>query len=39
MTAATGKSAVMDIHHWWRFRDGKICPRTPALTADVLSAG
>jgi len=22
---ATGKSAAMDIHHWWRFRDGKIC--------------
>jgi ketosteroid isomerase-like protein len=21
---ATGKSAAMDIHHWWRFRDGKI---------------
>ncbi len=22
---ATGKSVAMDIHHWWRFRDGKIC--------------
>jgi ketosteroid isomerase-like protein len=21
---ATGKAATMDIHHWWRFRDGKI---------------
>jgi uncharacterized protein len=21
---ATGKSLTMDIHHWWRFRDGKI---------------
>jgi ketosteroid isomerase-like protein len=21
---ATGKSIAMDIHHWWRFRDGKI---------------
>jgi uncharacterized protein len=21
---ATGKTAAMDIHHWWRFRDGKI---------------
>jgi ketosteroid isomerase-like protein len=21
---ATGKSVVMDIHHWFRFRDGKI---------------
>jgi uncharacterized protein len=23
-TPATGKTATMDIHHWWRFRDGKI---------------
>jgi ketosteroid isomerase-like protein len=22
---ASGKSATMDIHHWWRFRDGKVC--------------
>jgi uncharacterized protein len=22
---ATGKSAAMDIHHWWRFRGDKIC--------------
>jgi len=22
---ATGKSATMDLHHWWRFRDGKVC--------------
>lgn len=22
---ATGKSTSMDIHHWWRFREGKIC--------------
>jgi hypothetical protein len=21
---ATGRSTAMDIHHWWRFRDGKI---------------
>jgi len=21
----TGKSATMDLHHWWRFRDGKVC--------------
>src|SRR5262245_882372 len=21
---ATGKSGVMDLHHWWRFRDGKV---------------
>ena len=38
---ATGKSTAMDIHHWWRFRDGKICfyrgtedtARTQALLA------
>jgi uncharacterized protein len=22
--SATGKTATMDIHHWWRFRDGRI---------------
>ena len=22
---ATGNSTTMDLHHWWRFRDGKIC--------------
>ena len=22
---STGKSASMDLHHWWRFRDDKIC--------------
>ena len=22
---ATGKAFAMDIHHWWRFRDGKVC--------------
>ena len=22
---ATGKSATMDLHHWWRFRDSKVC--------------
>jgi ketosteroid isomerase-like protein len=22
---ASGKSAAMDIFHWWRFRDGKVC--------------
>ena len=21
---ATGRTVAMDIHHWWRFRDGKI---------------
>ena len=22
---ASGKSGAMDLHHWWRFRDGKVC--------------
>ena len=22
---ATGKSAEMNLHHYWRFRDGKVC--------------
>jgi ketosteroid isomerase-like protein len=38
----TGKSAAMDIHHWWRFRDGKICfyrgTEDTAQTQAVLSA-
>ena len=21
---ATGKAGTMDLHHWWRFRDGKV---------------
>jgi ketosteroid isomerase-like protein len=21
---STGKSATMDLHHWWRFREGKV---------------
>ena len=37
---ATGKSATMDLHHWWRFRDGKIClyrgTENTAATADML---
>ena len=37
---ATGKSAEMDIHHWWRFRDGKIYlyrgTEDTALTQDLL---
>jgi ketosteroid isomerase-like protein len=40
---ATGKSAEMDIHHWWRFRDGKIYyyrgTEDTAATAAMLSAG
>jgi len=38
----TGKSAAMDIHHWWRFRDGKICfyrgTEDTAQTRAMLSA-
>jgi uncharacterized protein len=38
---ATGTSAEMDIHHWWRFRDGKICfyrgTEDTALTQRMLS--
>ena len=37
---ATGKSAAMDIHHWWRFRDGRIYlyrgTEDTALTKDLL---
>jgi uncharacterized protein len=41
MTAkATGKSGVMDIHHWWQFRDGKVSlyrgTEDTALTAALL---
>lgn len=40
---ATGKSAEMDIHHWWRFRDGKIYyyrgTEDTAATAAMLNAG
>jgi len=39
---ATGRSAAMDIHHWWRFRDGKICfyrgTEDTAMTARMLGA-
>jgi hypothetical protein len=39
---ATGKSTAMDIHHWWRFRDGKICfyrgTEDTARTQEMLSA-
>jgi len=38
--SATGKSATMDIHHWWRFRDGKVCfyrgTEDTAQTQDLL---
>ena len=37
---ATGKNATMDIHHWWRFRDGKIYlyrgTEDTAQTQDIL---
>jgi uncharacterized protein len=39
---ATGKSSTANIHHWWRFRDGKICfyrgTEDTALTQQVLTA-
>jgi ketosteroid isomerase-like protein len=38
---ATGKSGSMDLHHWWRFRDDKICfmrgTEDAALTAQLRS--
>jgi uncharacterized protein len=40
---ATGKSGAMDLHHWFRFRDGNIYlvrgTEDTALVARVLSAG
>jgi uncharacterized protein len=37
----TSKSGEMDIHHWFRFRDGKIClyrgTEDTALTASLLA--
>jgi ketosteroid isomerase-like protein len=39
---ATGKSGAMEIHHWWRFRDGKIYhyrgTEDTALTEKLLAA-
>jgi uncharacterized protein len=36
----TGKSGTMNIHHWWRFRDGKVYSyrgsEDTELTAEVL---
>ena len=38
---ATGKSAAMDLHHWWRFRDGKVCfyrgTEDTAATKEILA--
>ena len=40
---ATGKSGTMDLHHWWRFRDGNVCfvrgTEDTALVAELLRAG
>jgi uncharacterized protein len=39
---ATGKSGAMNLHHWWQFRDGKVClyrgSEDSALTAELLAA-
>ena len=38
----TGNSGAMDLHHWWRFRDGKVYlyrgTEDTALTAALLGA-
>ena len=38
---ATKRSGMMDLHHWWRFRDGKVVmyrgTEDTALTAKLLS--
>jgi ketosteroid isomerase-like protein len=38
---ATGRSAEMELHHWWQFRDGKVFryrgSEDTALTAAVLA--
>lgn len=37
---ANGKSGVMDLHHWWQLRDGKVFryrgTEDTALTAELL---
>jgi ketosteroid isomerase-like protein len=39
---SSGKSTTMDLHHWWRFRDGKVCfyrgTEDTAATAEVLTS-
>jgi len=39
---ATGKSGAMHLHHYWRFRDGKVCfvrcSEDTALVAAALTA-
>jgi ketosteroid isomerase-like protein len=36
----TGRSGSMDLHHWWRFRDGLVClyrgTEDTVLTAAIL---
>jgi hypothetical protein len=36
----TGRSGSMNIHHWWRFREGKVCfyrgSEDTAMTAHLL---
>jgi ketosteroid isomerase-like protein len=38
---STGKSGSMTLHHWWRFRDGKVVlyrgTEDTALTAELLT--
>jgi ketosteroid isomerase-like protein len=38
---ATGKTGTMDLHHWWRFRDGKVVlyrgTEDTALVAELLA--
>jgi uncharacterized protein len=38
---ATATSGSMDLHHWWRFRDGRVClyrgTEDTALTASLLA--
>jgi ketosteroid isomerase-like protein len=36
---ATGKDVAMNLHHYWRFRDGKVCyVRASEDTALVTAA-
>lgn len=38
---ATGKSGTMEIHHWWEFRDGRVCryrgSEDTALVAELFT--
>ncbi len=36
---ATGKGVAMNLHHYWKFRDGKVCfVRASEDTAQVAAA-